>query len=367
MRVLSIQQPWAHLVIRGVKQVEIRSWPSPHKERIAIHASTNTALNEARRAWESSSAVARCFAEQGWLDRDDLKALPRTAILGTVDLLGVHRAAAVRAAQIDFSGKDWLTDALEHAVRDPATGHLRPAQAPVRTMPVVIPDEGYVCAFARALEIEPITDVPGQQHLWTLPGDLAAVLAEREAQSRRGEWSPGAPSRERRRASIAAWRERWETDLEREAWRLQREAVIEMQNETMAFEEELLEKRFRRTLKSYLAEHGEPGPDGKPHVRILRRLRALFGDREFVPAAEFELELRRLLHQAAEDDETRREGMDRHKQIVALLTELRAQAEQKPLDEAAIERDVKLAFRRLFLAQMKRLEATERWVDIEED
>src|SRR3970282_1476691 len=172
---------------------------------------------------------------------------------------------------------------------------------------------------------------------------------------------------ERRAGGVAAWRGRWETDVQREAWRLQREAVIEMQNETMAFEEELLEKRFRRTLKSYLAEHGEPGPDGKPHVRILRRLRALFGGGEFVPAAEFELELRRLLHQAAEDDETRREGMDRHKQIVALLTELRAQAEQRPLDEAAIERDVKLAFRRLFLAQMKRLEATERWVDIEED
>jgi hypothetical protein len=36
---LSIRQPWAGLIVAGVKTIEIRTWPTRRRGRIAIHAS----------------------------------------------------------------------------------------------------------------------------------------------------------------------------------------------------------------------------------------------------------------------------------------------------------------------------------------
>lgn len=310
MRVLSIQQPWAQLVIRGVKQIEIRSWTAAYKGRIAIHASANTKWQEVEREWESSSAVARCFAEQGWIDRDDLKALPRSAILGTVELLGVHRCTTVKARKSDIFASDAVADALESAVRDRVTGHLRAAHTRVRTLPLTVPDAGYVWAFARPLEVDPILDVPGQQHLWQLPADIVAPLKERDAQNRRGEWTAPAVSRERRVQSLAAWRKVWETDLEREAMRLYGEVLRDVEIEALAFDSPQTEKWFKRTLKVYAEEHA------------------------------------------------------RFRKGVAVLTELMAQSEQRPAEKAAIDKEVKAVFRRLLLEGVKELERSDRWVEI---
>lgn len=38
MKALSIQQPWAWLIVNGYKDVENRSWPTNVRGRIAIHA-----------------------------------------------------------------------------------------------------------------------------------------------------------------------------------------------------------------------------------------------------------------------------------------------------------------------------------------
>ena len=39
MKALSINQPWAQLIIAGIKPVENRSWPTPVRGEILIHAS----------------------------------------------------------------------------------------------------------------------------------------------------------------------------------------------------------------------------------------------------------------------------------------------------------------------------------------
>lgn len=39
MKVITLQQPWAGLVVLGMKQYETRSWKTPYRGRIAIHAS----------------------------------------------------------------------------------------------------------------------------------------------------------------------------------------------------------------------------------------------------------------------------------------------------------------------------------------
>ncbi|PLR83466.1 2-oxoglutarate dehydrogenase E1 [Bacillus canaveralius] len=39
MKVLSIMQPWAMLIVLGVKQFETRSWSTKHRGQLAIHSS----------------------------------------------------------------------------------------------------------------------------------------------------------------------------------------------------------------------------------------------------------------------------------------------------------------------------------------
>jgi hypothetical protein len=39
MKALSLTQPWASAIMLGIKSIETRSWKTPHRGRIAIHAS----------------------------------------------------------------------------------------------------------------------------------------------------------------------------------------------------------------------------------------------------------------------------------------------------------------------------------------
>src|ERR1700733_10332889 len=46
---LSLKQPWAALLVHGRKSIEVRSWPTPRRGKILIHASR---LSDARpEAW----------------------------------------------------------------------------------------------------------------------------------------------------------------------------------------------------------------------------------------------------------------------------------------------------------------------------
>jgi hypothetical protein len=41
MKILSIRQPWAHLIVQGSKDIENRSWPTKYRGPFLIHASLN--------------------------------------------------------------------------------------------------------------------------------------------------------------------------------------------------------------------------------------------------------------------------------------------------------------------------------------
>ncbi|MCI0459161.1 MAG: ASCH domain-containing protein [Gemmataceae bacterium] len=47
---LSVKQPWATLLVRGIKTVEVRSWPTARQGRVLIHASTM--LDERPEVWD---------------------------------------------------------------------------------------------------------------------------------------------------------------------------------------------------------------------------------------------------------------------------------------------------------------------------
>jgi hypothetical protein len=74
MLALSIRQPWAHLIIAGVKRIENRNWRTSHRGPIAIHA--------ARRV----DPIAPIAAQYGVIIPSDLL---RGGIIGVADLVDI--------------------------------------------------------------------------------------------------------------------------------------------------------------------------------------------------------------------------------------------------------------------------------------
>lgn len=95
MKVLSICQPWASLIIKGFKDVENRSWRTPIRGEIAIHASASKAEDDWEDAIITVAAIrAIAFSEaEKWLIKaiGDSDKLPRGAVLGTVEITDCKR------------------------------------------------------------------------------------------------------------------------------------------------------------------------------------------------------------------------------------------------------------------------------------
>jgi hypothetical protein len=139
MKVLSLHQPWASLVVLGEKIFETRSWRTYYRGPLAIHASKGRP-EEWRSFWRAP------FDERLRAHMvDDLDELPRGFILGVVDLVdciridgdgclapGFPKISALEPlseqerAFGDYSGGRWAWK-LEapRALRDPirASGH----------------------------------------------------------------------------------------------------------------------------------------------------------------------------------------------------------------------------------------------------
>lgn len=126
MRCLSICQPWATLVILGVKRFETRSWSTRHRGPLAIHAS-KTFRDEARLLFEQEPFRTELL-KAGFRSSADL---PRGMILGTVELI-----ACLGTADLVTRG---LIDAREAAFGDYSAGRYafelrapKPLQTPLR-------------------------------------------------------------------------------------------------------------------------------------------------------------------------------------------------------------------------------------------
>jgi hypothetical protein len=70
---LSLKQPWAALVVHGIKTIEVRRWPTRRRGRILIHAARIPDGRE--HGWELLPPEARATAELGG------------GIIGAADLL----------------------------------------------------------------------------------------------------------------------------------------------------------------------------------------------------------------------------------------------------------------------------------------
>ena len=78
MKTLSIQQPWAHLIVRGLKPIENRTWTTDYRGPLLIHAG-------------QKMSVAIEAIEQAFGLTIDRTLLHFGAIIGQVDLVDVIR------------------------------------------------------------------------------------------------------------------------------------------------------------------------------------------------------------------------------------------------------------------------------------
>jgi len=104
MKVISLLQPWATLVVIGAKRIETRSWDTKYRGPIAIHASKG--LSKAQRAICKQEKFADALAE--------INELPLGKIIGAVTLHSTFKSEDFPTA---FGAK---AQALEYG---PTTAH----------------------------------------------------------------------------------------------------------------------------------------------------------------------------------------------------------------------------------------------------
>lgn len=92
IRALTIRQPWATLIIAGIKDVENRSWSTRYRGPLAVHAAANPDRQPA-------ATAARAHAPDG-------TEFPPRLVLGVVQLVDV----------VSDSTSMWAADGLYHWV-----------------------------------------------------------------------------------------------------------------------------------------------------------------------------------------------------------------------------------------------------------
>ena len=93
MLALSVKQPWAWLIVHGLKTIENRTWPTKFRGRIYLHASKSFDV----------ALVVRC--QQGRI----IPNLQRGAIIGEVDIVDC----------VAESDSPWFTGPYGFVLRNP--------------------------------------------------------------------------------------------------------------------------------------------------------------------------------------------------------------------------------------------------------
>ncbi|CAI9118197.1 OLC1v1019731C1 [Oldenlandia corymbosa var. corymbosa] len=83
---LTMHQPWASLLVYGIKRVEGRSWPAPIRGRLWIHAASKVPEQETIKAMEDF--YREIYAVDGITDIKFPEHYPTSRLLGCVEVVG---------------------------------------------------------------------------------------------------------------------------------------------------------------------------------------------------------------------------------------------------------------------------------------
>jgi hypothetical protein len=127
MKILSVRQPWASLIAQGIKTIENRSWATPYRGPVMIHAS------KAAPTEDILLYTQRILRATG---RELPAQLPTGGIVGIVDLT----ACLTESAEPWFSGPyGWLLENPQTLPFWPLPGRLGLFNPPPKVHAWVLP------------------------------------------------------------------------------------------------------------------------------------------------------------------------------------------------------------------------------------
>jgi activating signal cointegrator 1 len=147
VKALSLTQPWATLVAIGAKRIETRSWSTPYRGPVAIHASKGFPRDCQQLCYEHPFVDVLLHRFNGPCD------LPVGSIVAISRLTGVFPTARLAAVE------QWIGGLLPH---ERAFGNYSRGRY------------GWLLSEVQALP-EPIC-CKGALGLWTVPADIEARL-----------------------------------------------------------------------------------------------------------------------------------------------------------------------------------------------
>lgn len=100
IRVISLWQPWASLVVIGAKTFETRSWDTPYRGPLAIHAAKR--WTPAQRALIAQEPFKSALMEAGIYE------LPLGKILGKVELVNTALCTSLKGRLVFPMGGDGI-------------------------------------------------------------------------------------------------------------------------------------------------------------------------------------------------------------------------------------------------------------------
>jgi hypothetical protein len=104
VKALSVVQPWATLLMRGVKRFETRGWQTRHRGLLAIHASARIPYGE--RELCRTEPCRRLLRDAGY---ESWKQLPLGVILGTVELVRCVRVEDLEPDSCSSTDRQWAS------------------------------------------------------------------------------------------------------------------------------------------------------------------------------------------------------------------------------------------------------------------
>lgn len=132
MKALTLTQPWATLVAIGAKRIETRSWRTPYRGQLVIHAAVGFP-SWARDTVRDDPCFSQALNQAGFFTWRDL---PRGAIVATARLVGCHPTESIA---LDFSVP---ADVAEYAFGDFGEGRWGCFLQGVRRLTEPVPCKG---------------------------------------------------------------------------------------------------------------------------------------------------------------------------------------------------------------------------------
>lgn len=136
MKALTLWQPWASLLVAGVKGIETRAWRTAHRGPLAIHAAIRPANPSARaiaQALLDQPLVATAVRAAGLPDR--LEDYPVGVVVGQVCLQGVMPVEDLVLTPLERALGDFSAGRFGWVMAPPNTRQRYELQPPVRGLP----------------------------------------------------------------------------------------------------------------------------------------------------------------------------------------------------------------------------------------